>query len=122
MFIGEFAKRAGVSTSKIRFYELRGLLPSAARCANGYRTYSEADLKIVTFIDRASSLGFSLAEIARFMERPAAHRRAKVGVVHALEMKLAEMDRHLTDIRRRRNDVLSLLTEVRSSAGAHEVK
>ena len=36
MRIGELAKRAGVGTSKIRFYESRGLLAPAARLANGY--------------------------------------------------------------------------------------
>ena len=39
MRIGEVAKAAGVSTSRIRFYEEEGILPPAPREANGYRSY-----------------------------------------------------------------------------------
>ena len=56
MRIGELAERAGVSTSTIRFYERRGLLPPAERLANGYRSYDERALFTVRFIDRAQSL------------------------------------------------------------------
>ena len=114
MRIGEFAKRAGVSTSKIRFYETRGLLPAAGRSANGYRTYDATDLRIVTFIDRARALGFSLADIGRFMSRPAEARRAKHGLVAALEAKLAEVDEHMAVVQARRGEIVALLGELRS--------
>ena len=39
MRIGDLAKLTGVSASTIRFYEIQGLLPAAARLANGYRDY-----------------------------------------------------------------------------------
>jgi len=35
MKIGEIAKRAGVSASRIRFYEAQGILPPAPRGAGG---------------------------------------------------------------------------------------
>jgi MerR family redox-sensitive transcriptional activator SoxR len=38
--IGEVAERAGMSTSRIRYYEARGLLPEAERTA-GKRRYGE---------------------------------------------------------------------------------
>jgi DNA-binding transcriptional MerR regulator len=117
MRIGEFAQRAGVSTSKIRFYEAHGLLPDAARSANGYRNYDVADLRIVTFISRARALGFSLEDIARFMRRPAQERRAKTGLMEALEGKLAEIDAHLSEVQVRRDGILELMAELRT--GAH---
>jgi len=118
MRIGEFAKRAGVSTSKVRFYEGRGLLPDAPRSANGYRTYDATDQRIVTFIDRARALGFSLKDIALFMRRPAEERRAKKGLVRALEAKLAEIDVLQAEVQTRRGDIVALLTELRSGEGA----
>ena len=118
MRIGEFAKRAGVSTSKIRFYEARGLLPDAPRSANGYRTYDITDLGIVTFIDRARALGFSLSDIVHFMRRPAEERQSKTGLVRALEAKLAEINAHLTAVQARRDEILALLTELRSGTAA----
>lgn len=114
MRIGEFARRSGVSTSKIRFYEARGLLPPAARAFNGYRRYDEADLSVIGFIRRAGALGFSLEDIARFMSRPAQERRAKQGVVQALEAKLAEVEAHLAAVEVRRNGIIALLGELRS--------
>jgi len=117
MRIGEFARRAGVSASKVRFYEARGLLPDAARTANGYRDYDAADLRIVAFIDRARALGFSLEDIGRFMDRPAEERRAKTGLVEALERKLADIDRHLAEAQARREQIVELIAELR--AGAH---
>jgi MerR family copper efflux transcriptional regulator/MerR family gold-responsive transcriptional activator of gol and ges genes len=113
MRIGEFAKRAGVSASKVRFYEARGLLPPAGRSANGYRRYGAADLGVVSFIDRARSLGVSLSDIALFMSRPAEERRAKHGLVRALEAKIAEIDEHLAAAQARRGEVAALLAELR---------
>jgi MerR family transcriptional regulator, copper efflux regulator len=37
MMIGELATRLGVTTKTLRLYEQRGLIPAAARAANGYR-------------------------------------------------------------------------------------
>lgn len=44
MKIGELAKRAGVSTRMLRYYESQGLL-AAERSANGYRSYRESDVE-----------------------------------------------------------------------------
>ena len=112
MKIGEFARRAGVSASKARFYEARGLLPPSARSANGYRSYDEADLRIIGFVDQARALGFSLAEIAGFMARPAEARRAKDGVVPALQAKLAQADRLMAELAERRARIADLLDEL----------
>jgi DNA-binding transcriptional MerR regulator len=121
MRIGEFAKRAGVSTSKIRFYEARGLLPDAARAENGYRSYNAADLRIVTFIGRARALGFSLSDVARFMGRPAEERRTKHGLAKALEDKLAEIDEHAAALQVRRDEVAALLGDLRTHDSADPI-
>ena len=62
MTIGEVAKRTGISTKMLRYYEQRGLLKTVARTAAGYRDYSANDVSIFSFIRRARELGFSLAE------------------------------------------------------------
>lgn len=116
MRIGEFARRAGVSTSKVRFYEAHGLLPQAARTASGYRDYDAADLRTIGFINRGRALGFSLEEISRFMARPAAERRAKTGLMPALEAKLAEIDAHLAEVTAQREGLVALMAEVRRGA------
>jgi len=113
--VGELAERAGVSTSKIRFYEGRGLLPPAARLANAYRDYDEQALLIVRFIDRAKRLGFSLAEVGGHMRLPKnADRKASL----RLEVKLAELDGHMQAIQERRAVIVALIEEVRDLRGA----
>jgi DNA-binding transcriptional MerR regulator len=58
--IGELARRAGVSTSAIRFYEASGLLPAGARSDNRYRHYGPDALRRLQFIQLAQRLGFTL--------------------------------------------------------------
>ena len=88
MKIGEFAGRAGVNTSKVRFYEAQGLLPSPSRAENGYRSYSAGDLERLLRVRRAQALGFSLEQIAWFFNRPAHERHDKTQVIEAAEDKL----------------------------------
>lgn len=63
MQIGEFAKRSRVTVQTVRFYERLKLLPEPQRKGSGYRLYAEPDLKRLSFIRQAKSLGFSLDEI-----------------------------------------------------------
>ena len=60
MKIGEIAKAAGVSTSRIRFYERKGIIPPGARGSNGYRDYSADMVAVLRFIEQAQGLGFTL--------------------------------------------------------------
>ena len=65
--IGELARRVGVSTDAVRFYEREGLLPRPARRDNGYRVYSEADAEHLRLLVDLRSLEIPLeraAEIA----------------------------------------------------------
>ena len=56
MPIGEVAERARMSTSRIRFYESRGLLPEPER-AGGKRRYDEEVLRRLEIIDAAQRVG-----------------------------------------------------------------
>ncbi|MFI6336719.1 MerR family transcriptional regulator [Streptomyces sp. NPDC050535] len=67
MRIGELAARAGTSTRTLRYYESRGLLP-ARRGANGYRTYDDADLRLLRQIRTLQDFGFDLEETRPFVE------------------------------------------------------
>lgn len=60
--IGEVARRAGVATSALRFYEDEGLITSE-RNAAGHRVYHADVLRRVSFIRTAQRVGLSLQEI-----------------------------------------------------------
>ena len=114
MRIGELAKQAGVSTSKIRFYETSGLLRPAARLTNGYRDYGDHALAVVTFIDRARSLGFTLRDVATHLRSPAGDER-KARLQASLEAKLVELDVHIEQALARRTMIVDLIEEVRNA-------
>jgi len=65
--IGEVARRAGVATSSIRYYERRGLLPEPER-VRGQRRYDTAVLGKLGFIGVAQSAGFRLREIKELID------------------------------------------------------
>ncbi len=62
--IGQVAKRSGVATSALRFYESKGLIKSA-RNAGGQRRYGRDVLRRVAVIKTAQRLGIPLANIAQ---------------------------------------------------------
>ena len=62
MTIGEVARRAGVRSSAIRFYERSGVLPPARR-ASGQRQYDQAVLKQLAVVTLAREAGFTIREI-----------------------------------------------------------
>lgn len=68
MRIGELASKSGVTTSTIRFYEQKGLMPKAARKASGYRTYDDEALNRLQLIKFSQSLGFSLDELPQLAD------------------------------------------------------
>ena len=68
MTIGEVAKRSGVATSALRFYEEQGLIHSE-RTDSGHRRYPRAVIRRVAFIVFAQQIGLSLTEIGAELAR-----------------------------------------------------
>jgi MerR family redox-sensitive transcriptional activator SoxR len=62
MTIGEVAKRSGVATSALRYYEDQGLIHSQ-RTDSGHRRYPRAVIRRVAFIVFAQRIGLSLEEV-----------------------------------------------------------
>lgn len=66
--IGEVARRSGVATSALRFYESLGLIHSE-RTGAGHRRYSRSVLRRVAFVVFAQRIGLSLEEVASELAR-----------------------------------------------------
>src|SRR5882757_37271 len=89
--IGELARRVGVSTSALRYYEELGLLPAPARIS-GQRRYPESAARVVGAILLYSDAGFTLAEQKALMTTHASttgDRRV------LMRRKLAELDEQI---------------------------
>jgi DNA-binding transcriptional MerR regulator len=91
MKIGELARRSGLSTSRIRFYEAKGLLNVVSRNANGYREYPADALVILGIIIGAQRTGFSLKEITQMLPADLGNWR-RGELVGALRRKIADIE------------------------------
>jgi MerR family redox-sensitive transcriptional activator SoxR len=60
--IGDFAARAGVAPSALRYYERQGLIRSG-RTGGNQRRYERSELRRVAFIKIAQQVGVTLDEI-----------------------------------------------------------
>jgi DNA-binding transcriptional MerR regulator len=66
--IRELAKKTGVSSKALRYWESRGLLPKPGRTHTSYRVYPAGVVQKVQFIRKAKSIGFTLSEILSLFE------------------------------------------------------
>ena len=114
MQIGTLAARAGMTPSRIRFYEAEGVLPPPSRSGSGYRDYDERALEILRFVNRARGLGFSLKEIAAHINSPEDSAR-KARLLLSLESKVGELDALSRDVQSRRATLVSLIAKVRAT-------
>jgi Zn(II)-responsive transcriptional regulator len=105
--IGQLAKRAGVATDTVRYYERNAMLTPARRTKSGYRRYGETELKRLRFIRRAKVLGFTLADIRELLSLSDERNVAKVKL--AAEAKLAEVEQRLAELERIRNGLRTLV-------------
>src|SRR6185295_7874335 len=71
--ITDVARRSGVASSALRFYEERGLITSE-RAASGHRRYPRSALRRIAFIVFAQRIGLSLEEIGTDLARLPADR------------------------------------------------
>jgi MerR family copper efflux transcriptional regulator len=112
MRIGELSRRTGISTSRIRFYEKHDVLPKPIRDQNGYRTYPDTALKILSLIDDAQRLGFSLSEIRAGLSEAAPDLPSHGAMAKALRSKLEHIDQHIKDVQAGRRRITKLLKEM----------
>ena len=91
MPIGEVARRAGVATSAVRYYERRGLLAPDGRWS-GQRRYSMTTLRRLVFIGMLQDAGLGLDDIAGILGAATAAEWKAIGA-HRLEVLDAEIAR-----------------------------
>jgi MerR family redox-sensitive transcriptional activator SoxR len=100
MTITEVARRSGVASSALRFYEDRGLIASE-RSGAGHRRYPRAVLRRVAFIVFAQKVGLSLEEIGAELARLPSNRvperadwaKLSAGWTKRVDERIAELER-----------------------------
>ena len=112
MRIGQLARLTGTAPSRIRFYERQGLIPLPMRHSNGYRSYDEAAVGILKFVDQAQRLGFSLTEIKAGRPGPTSSFPSTSVMVAALQQKDADLEALMTETAERRTAIKLLLEQL----------
>ncbi|MFF2085918.1 MerR family transcriptional regulator [Nocardia sp. NPDC058176] len=95
MLIGELARRTGVASRLLRYYEEQGLL-RPQRDANGYRSYPEAAVARVARIRELLDAGLNTEDISALL--PCAEHE---GPVQACEMSVRIMADRTAELNRR---------------------
>tara|TARA_B110001454_G_scaffold219192_1_gene251163 strand:- start:46849 stop:47259 length:411 start_codon:yes stop_codon:yes gene_type:complete len=96
--IGEAAKISGVNAKLIRHYESIGIIPKASRSDAGYRTYSEPDVHILSFVKRSRNLGFSMKEIKKLVSLWRNKSRASSEVKNLAVKHIEEMEQKILEL------------------------
>ncbi len=101
MTIGELARKAGIRTSAIRYYESIGLLKPAR--VNGRRHFGQEAASRLTLIATAKGASFSLDEIRKILEGNRPNWR------EAASRKLIELEKAISRATSQREAVGRLL-------------
>ena len=122
--IGEVARRVGTTPRTIRYYEEIGLLPAeGARESGRHRVYGEREVQRLREALRLKELlGVSLDELKALLEAEEARAALRAEWHHGdpgadrrremLYESLGHLDRQLTLVRRRRDEIAELEAEL----------
>jgi MerR family copper efflux transcriptional regulator len=96
--ISDVAKKTGLTSKAIRFYEEKGLVTPPLRGENGYRSYNPKHLEELTLLRQARQVGFTLEEcreLVHLFNDPARH---SADVKARTLQKIDEIDLHIQEL------------------------
>ena len=118
MNISDVAKKTGLTSKAIRFYEQKGLVTPPLRGENGYRSYNQQHLNELTLLRQARQVGFNLeecGELVNLFNDPARH---SADVKARTLQKVAEIERHISELQAMRTHLLTLAEACPGDEGA----
>ena len=66
--IGQVAKRLGLTTHTLRYYDKEGLLPSVHKSSSGLRVFTEKDLEWLIIVECLKGCGMHLKDIKHYID------------------------------------------------------
>ncbi|EMF8144504.1 Cu(I)-responsive transcriptional regulator [Serratia marcescens] len=118
MNISDVAKKTGLTSKTIRFYEEKALITAPIRSDNGYRHYSARHVEELTLLRQARQVGFNLdecRELVALFNDPARH---SADVKARTLQKVAEIDRHISELGEMRQRLVTLADQCPGNEGA----
>lgn len=97
MTIGVLAKSANVGVETIRFYERKQIISQPAK-TNGFRYYSDDDVKRIRLVKKLQEIGFSLDEIKDFLVFDTCCGATKQVIKQKSQQKIVEINQKISDL------------------------
>lgn len=92
------ARRAGVSSKAIRYWESLGLLPRASRTHTDYRIFPPEAEQYLRFIRKSKDIGLSLGEMRQVLRLARSGRCPCDHVVEATRRRMAEIESQIRSL------------------------
>ncbi|MFE8148992.1 Cu(I)-responsive transcriptional regulator [Brenneria goodwinii] len=118
MNIGDVAKKTGLTSKTIRFYEEKGLLTAPLRSENGYRSYSVHHIEELTLLRQARQVGFNLDECKELVALFNDPLRRSADVKARTLQKVTEIEVQIEELRAMRQRLLALAEQCPGDSGA----
>lgn len=118
MNISDVAKKTGLTSKTIRFYEEKALITAPIRSDNGYRHYSAKHVEELTLLRQARQVGFNLdecRELVALFNDPARH---SADVKARTLQKVTEIEKHISELGNMRQRLLTLAEQCPGDEGA----
>ena len=120
--IGEVAKKLGVTTRTIRYYEEIGLMSHPKRLDAGIRVYTKDDIKRLKFILKLKELGISLKEMLELAQVYEIHKTPEKIIpklIEILDNHISKIDSKITKLASLRSDIINYRIRVLNETKEH---
>jgi DNA-binding transcriptional MerR regulator len=120
-YIGDIAKRLGVSTRTIRYYEELNLIVPK-RSTGGFREYSEHEVGKIETVLSLKRLGFSLEDIQKFirLKHNVNDKDLTPDFLEYLHKRLHELEDKITEYKRGKKEISSLIQTIENCSDCKE--
>jgi arsenate reductase len=118
MKVAEFARRAGIAPSAVRFYEETGVLPTAARRENGYREYGEDALARLRLVVALRRLGLSPTDAGRLAGLCLERGEVDLDLAPVIAGQRAAIERQRADLDRLDSELTDLELTIQAAGRA----
>ena len=108
MKIAEFARRAGIAPSAVRWYESQGVIPEVPRRDNGYREFDGTDLARLRLVVSLRRLGLGPEDAGRLAHLCLERGAIDLDLAPVLAGQRAAIDRQRADLDRLEGELLDL--------------
>lgn len=102
--VGQLARKFALSRATLLYYESEGLLQPAARAANGYRYYGEAEVERMKRIAGYRSYGVPIGDIRELLGR-----ESNAATERVLRKRFEQLEREIATLRRQQSALVAIL-------------